>query len=111
MSKELRPLKPNFVEHSTHLVPVERQVERLRSLRDLVNSIYRQTQDIREIYLYNYNRGIKWEERDAYEHPIDYKLNQLEHWLVALKGMVGADLPDIAASFDMDIEVERKRLT
>lgn len=68
---------------------VEAMTAQLRNLDDLVSSIFNRVQELKMIYLYNYNRGIKFEEMGPYEAPLDYKLNQLDNDVTRLRSVMG----------------------
>jgi len=64
-------------------------VEKLRSLHDVVMSVYFRVQELKAIYLHNHNKGIIFDELGPYDAPLDYKLNQLEGDVEKIKDFMG----------------------
>lgn len=81
--------EPTEIAVQTGLVTTDDRVERIQRLEDLVMSIYYRVHELKAIYTFNYNRGIKFEEMGPYEAPLDYKLNQLDHDVTKLRNMFG----------------------
>lgn len=81
--------------HESGLVRKNDQVERIQTAKDLVGSVFYKVQELKAIYLHNFNLGIKFNEIGPYDAPLDYKLNQLDEIATKLQKLFeGNVVPD-----------------
>jgi hypothetical protein len=77
------------------LAKLEAMTARIRRLEDIVGSIYFRVQDIRAIYAFNRDRGVQFYEMGPHDAPLNYKLDQLNGDVTALRSAFGLDPEEI----------------